>query len=189
VPQLDPAVVGTVMDTAIEPTLAALRSRLIDYRGVLYAGIILTPGGPRVLEFNVRFGDPEAQVVLPRWTGDVADVLASAAAGSVGEVPPFAADAAVAVVAAAEGYPASARTGQVIEGIDKAMAIDGVEVSAAGIGRDRHGRLVTAGGRVVAVTGVAPSLDVARGLAYQGVEAISWPGMTYRRDIAEEAVR
>ena len=183
---VDGKLVDVVMDTGIEPTLAALRRRGIDYRGVLYAGIMLTADGPKVLEFNVRFGDPETQVVLPRWDGDVADLLASAADGSLGAAPTFRAGAAVAVVAAAEGYPASPRMGEPIEGIDAAVAIDGVQVYAAGVGRDTHGQLVTAGGRVLAVTGLAPDIAKARALAYQGVEAISWPGMTYRRDIAEQ---
>jgi phosphoribosylamine---glycine ligase len=138
-----------------------------------------------VLEFNVRFGDPETQVVLPRWEGDVADALASAAAGSLGAAPRFSAAAAVAVVVAAEGYPSSPRTGELIDGIEAAAALDGVQVYAAGVGRDTRGRLVTAGGRVLAVTGMAADAAKARALAYQGVEAINWPGMTYRRDIAE----
>jgi phosphoribosylamine--glycine ligase len=189
VPQVDDRLVGTVMDLGIEPTLAALRARGIDYRGVLYAGIMLTPDGPKVLEFNVRFGDPETQVVLPRWEGDVADVLASAADGSLRVAPTFRSEAAVAVVAAAEGYPASPRTGQPIEGIEAAAAMDGVEVYAAGVGRDSFGRLTTAGGRVLAVTGVAAGVAEARALAYRGVEAISWAGMNYRRDIAEQPQR
>jgi phosphoribosylamine--glycine ligase len=187
VPQADAGLVGTVMETAIEPTLAALRGRGIDYRGVLYAGIILTADGPMVLEFNVRFGDPEAQVVLPRWSGDVADVLASSAAGSTGGTPAFADEAAVAVVLAAEGYPSSPHIGAVIEGIEDAAGMDGVEVFAAGVGRDAGGRMVTAGGRVVAVTGRGHDLAEARRRAYQGVDAIGWSGMTFRRDIAERA--
>ena len=122
-----------------------------------------------MLEFNVRFGDPETQVVLPRWDGDVADVLASAAAGSLGGRPDVSEpSAAVTVVAAAEGYPASPRTGEPIEGIEAAAAMDGVEVYAAGVGRDSYGRLATAGGRVLAVTGVAPDVAEARARAYQG---------------------
>jgi phosphoribosylamine--glycine ligase len=185
VSQVGEKLIGMVMDTGIEPTLAALRARGIDYRGVLYAGIMLTADGPKVLEFNVRFGDPETQVVLPRWEGDVADALASAAAGSLGAPPRFSTLAAVAVVAAAEGYPSSPRTGEPIDGIEAAAAIDGVAVYAAGVGRDTRGRLVTAGGRVLAVTGMAADVAKARALAYQGVEAINWQGMMYRRDIAE----
>jgi phosphoribosylamine--glycine ligase len=185
VSQVDDKLTGMVMDTGIEPTLAALQARGIDYRGVLYAGIMLTSDGPKVLEFNVRFGDPETQVVLPRWDGDVAGVLAAAADGSLRETPGWRPGAAVAVVAAAEGYPSSPRTGEVIDGIEAALAIEGVEIYAAGVARDTRDRLVTAGGRVLAVTGVASDVAKARALAYQGVEAISWPGMTYRRDIAE----
>ena len=116
-----------LVETIVAPTLHELRRRDIDYRGVLYAGLMLTPSGPKVLEFNVRFGDPEAQVVLPRWTGDVAAVLAAAADGSLQEQPTFGDAAAVTVVCASEGYPQSPRTGDVIAGLD-AVAGAGVHV-------------------------------------------------------------
>jgi phosphoribosylamine--glycine ligase len=178
-------VVDRVMDVGIEPTLHALRERGIDYRGVLYAGVMLTADGPKVLEFNVRFGDPETQVVLPRWQGDVADELMAAASGAVGAPPRFVDQAAVAVILAAKGYPQSPQVGDVIEGLEDAANIAGVEISAAGVSRDGQGRLVTSGGRVVAVTGIGEDVARARARAYQAVEAIDWPGMTYRRDIAE----
>jgi phosphoribosylamine--glycine ligase len=182
-----PDVVDTVMATAVEPTLAALRRRGIDYRGVLYAGLMLTPNGPKVLEFNVRFGDPETQVVLPRLRSDLVDLLGQAADGALRAVPAFDDGAAVTVVCAAEGYPRSPRTGDVIEGLDAARAVDGVEVYCAGVGADAEGHLVTAGGRVLAVTGLGADLAAARGSAYRAVERISWPGMHHRRDIAAAA--
>jgi phosphoribosylamine--glycine ligase len=187
VPVAGPDLVEDVLAKAVEPTLAALRDRGIDYRGVLYAGLMLTAAGPRVLEYNVRFGDPEAQAVLPRFEGDLADLLAAAAAGDLGAAPAprFDQRAAVTVVLAAEGYPVEPRAGDVIEGIEAASARHGVSVLCAGVGRDDEGRLVTAGGRVLNVTAVGPDLAAARRLAYEAVAEISWPGMQYRGDIAE----
>jgi phosphoribosylamine--glycine ligase len=179
-------VVAEVMDRAIEPTLAELRSRGIDYRGVLYAGLMLTPSGMKVLEYNVRFGDPETQVVLPRLDSDLVDLLGSAADGALGVGPTFSTDAFVTVVCASEGYPMSPRTGDVIRGIDAARAVAGVSVYAAGVSADDAGSLVTAGGRVLNVVGRGPDLAVARDRAYAGVQQIDWPGMQYRTDIAND---
>ena len=186
VPWAGDDLVGHVMDRAVEPTLAALRRRGINYRGVLYAGIMLTPDGPKVLEFNVRFGDPETQVVLPRWEGDVASVLAAAAGGSLSAVPDpvFSDQAAVCVVLAAAGYPGSPRAGDVIGDLGAAASMEGVEISAAGVGRDHQGRLVTAGGRVIGVTGLGPSLLDARERAYHAVARVAWAGAQFRSDIA-----
>jgi phosphoribosylamine--glycine ligase len=185
----DGRLIDEVMDTAVEPTLAALRARGIDYRGVLYAGLMLTPAGPRVLEFNVRFGDPETQVVLPRWQGDVASVLFDAAKGSLsGQAPVFTEQASVCVVLAAPGYPQSPHTGDVIEGLDEAATMEAVEIFAAGMAKDTQGRLVTGGGRVLGVTALGASLDEARRRAYQAADQIDWPGIQFRRDIADRAV-
>jgi phosphoribosylamine---glycine ligase len=181
-------VVGTVMDRFVEPTLAELRRRGIDYRGVLYAGLMLTPDGLRLLEYNVRCGDPEAQVVLPRLTSDLAELLAAAAAGDLRRAPDpaFGDDACVTVVLASEGYPGEPRRGDVIEGIDAATT-RGATVFAAGVARDGDGRLVTAGGRVLAVTGTGATVAAARRHAYAAAGCVSWPGMHYRRDIARSA--
>jgi phosphoribosylamine---glycine ligase len=188
VPVAGPEVVEQVVEQAVEPTLAALRGRGIDYRGVLYAGLMLTAEGPRVLEYNVRFGDPEAQVVLPRFAGDLVAFLAEAADGRLRSEPEFGSDAAVTVVAAAEGYPAKPRTGDVIEGLG---ALNGVGARGfyAGVGRDDAGRLVTAGGRVLAVTALGPTIAAARDAAYEAVAHVSWPGMQYRNDIAQLAAK
>jgi phosphoribosylamine--glycine ligase len=185
VPAVGPDVVGEVLARAVEPTLAALRSRGIDYRGILYAGLMLTADGPKVVEFNVRFGDPEAQAVLPRYSGDLAALLAEAAAGRIESAPVFDDRAAVTVVLAAEGYPRAPRTGDVIEGLDKADACEDVIVFRAGVDRDDHGRLRTAGGRVLNVTGLGDDIAAARDAAYAAVGHISWPGMHYRTDIAQ----
>jgi len=180
VPGVGQDLVEEVLERAVLPTLRTLRGRGIDYRGVLYAGLILTAEGPKVLEYNVRFGDPEAQVVLPRLDCDLAALLAEAAAGRLASEPSFADDAAVTVVLAAEGYPMSPRTGDVIQGLDAAATRAGISVFCAGVGPG----MTTAGGRVVAVTGLGPSLDVARDRAYAAVAGIGWPGMQFRTDIA-----
>jgi phosphoribosylamine---glycine ligase len=186
-----PFVGGTLVDDVVEhcvaPTVRWLRNEGIDYRGVLYCGLMLTPSGPKVLEYNVRFGDPETQVVLPRLTGDVGELLLQAARGQLRTQPPVSNAAAVTVVCAAPGYPNAPRTRDLIAGLDEANALDGVTVYCAGVARDHGGALVTAGGRVLAVTGVAPTLAAARERAYAGVGVISWPSMVVRRDIAHQA--
>ena len=184
VPVAGDDLVGSVMEQAVEPTLAALRAAGVDYRGVLYAGLMLTGEGPRVLEYNVRFGDPEAQVVLPRLAGDLAQLLAEAAAGHLRTEPAFVEDACVTVVLAAAGYPAAPRTGDPITGVEEAESAEGVMVFHAGVAAADDGGLVTAGGRVLDVTALGPSLAEARRRAYQAVTHISFAGMQYRRDIA-----
>ncbi|HCV36568.1 MAG TPA: phosphoribosylamine--glycine ligase [Acidimicrobiaceae bacterium] len=179
-------VVDSLMEDAVLPTLATLRSRGIDYRGVLYCGLMFTPDGPKVLEYNVRFGDPETQVVVPRFTSDLVDLLASAAAGSISESPTFDDGATVGVVCASQDYPRSPRTGDPIEGLDAVAAVEGVMVFNAGVG-EVGGRLVTAGGRVLTVTGRGPTVTDAKERAYRAVAEISWPGMQHRTDIADAA--
>jgi phosphoribosylamine---glycine ligase len=186
VPAVDDGLLASVMDDFVAPTLSELSRRGIDYRGVLYAGLMLTPTGPRMLEYNVRFGDPETQVVVPRLTSDLAELLAQAASGRIVDEPTFTDDAMVTVVAAAEGYPTAPRTGDVIAGIDAARELDGVTVFCAGVG-SADGQLVTAGGRVLNVCGTGATIDAARRRAYEGLELISWPGMTHRSDIASAA--
>jgi len=151
---------------------------------------MLTADGPRVLEFNVRFGDPETQVVLPRWEGDIAAVLAAAAAGRLDEVAPpaFSAEAAVCVVLAAPGYPAAPQLGAPIAGLLAAAALPGVQIYCAGVGDGGEG-LVTAGGRVLGVGATGTDIDTARRRAYGAVSALGWPGMHYRTDIAACAAR
>ena len=188
VPIAGPDVVDEVMVTAVEPTLATLRDRGIDYRGVLYAGLVLTASGPKVMEYNVRFGDPESQVLLPRLTSDLMALLAEAAAGEITSTPTFSDDAVVTVVCAAENYPSTPRTGDVILGIDAAEAT-GATVYCAGVGADDDGNLVTAGGRVLAVTAAGATIAAARDAAYEAVEHVSWPGMQRRTDIAASASR
>jgi phosphoribosylamine--glycine ligase len=193
VPAATASVVGKVMDTIVEPTLRALRRAGIDYRGVLYAGLMLTPDGPKLIEYNVRFGDPEAEVVLPRLATDLTDLLAAAAQGSGTSTgglggaaggAGFVDDAAVAVVVAAHGYPAAPRTGDPIASLDAAGSVKGVTVFHAGTSQDRAGTLRTARGRVLVVTALAPGIEVARGRAYEAVARVGFDGMQYRSDIA-----
>jgi len=173
----------------VEPTLTALRARGIDYRGVLYAGLMVTPDGPKLIEYNIRFGDPDSQVVMLRMTSDLAALLAAAADGDLTAVaaPAFADEAAVLVVAASEGYPTAPRTGDVIDGLDASRAVSDVTVFGAGVGTDGDGRLVTAGGRVLNVVGRGADAAAARSAAYEGVAQLSWPGLHHRTDIAAGA--
>jgi phosphoribosylamine--glycine ligase len=155
---------------------------------VLYAGLMLTPDGPKILEYNVRFGDPECQVVVPRLASDLAAHLAEAAAGRLETPLRWRDEAAVTVVLASEGYPAAPRTGDVISGLTEAAAVDGVTVFHAGTAADgRPGEIRTAGGRVLNVTALGATLAEARARAYEAAGRISWPGMRYRRDIAAAA--
>ena len=175
------------MRDAIEPTLAELKRRGIDYRGTLFAGLMLTPSGPKMLEYNIRFGDPETQVVLPRIESDLVELLSQAAAGDITSTPTFSTDSFATVVCASEGYPASARTGDAIDGIEAARELDGVSVYAAGVKKNEQGELITGGGRVLNVIGRGASMDEAIRRAYAGVSEISWPGMQFRTDIAKQA--
>ncbi|HEY5164653.1 MAG TPA: phosphoribosylamine--glycine ligase [Acidimicrobiia bacterium] len=184
VPVVSTELIEQLMTTAVRPTLHALAARGAPYRGVLYAGLMLTPDGPKVLEYNVRFGDPECQVVLPRLETDLGELCWRAASGS--PLPPvrFHGDACVGVVLASEGYPASPRTGDVIVGLEDAAALPDVAVFHAGTKRGDDGALATAGGRVLDVTALGPTIPAARRRAYEAAEKISWPGAQYRRDIA-----
>jgi phosphoribosylamine--glycine ligase len=183
VPLVDDATVGEVMDRMVEPTLAELRSRGITYRGILYTGLMLTAEGPRLIEYNVRFGDPEAQVVIPRVAGDLATHCLESAEGHLRTDVTWRPEAAVTVALAAEHYPASPRTGDPIEGLDDAAALDDVVVFHAGTRREGD-KIVTAGGRVLNVTALGPDVAAARARAYEAVARISWPGMHHRTDIA-----
>ncbi len=186
VPIVTDAIVDQVMDRAVRPTLRWLADHDADYRGVLYAGMMLTADGPKVIEYNVRFGDPETQVVLPRVVSDVAELLRAAAAGDKLDVT-FSDDACVTVALTADGYPGSPRTGDPITGTDVATAVNGVTIFHAGTARDEHGALRTAGGRVLNITATGTDLEVARTRAYEAAGLVKFKGMRYRKDIAAQA--
>ena len=186
VPIATPSLVDDVLNNFIQPTITELRRRGIDYRGVLYAGLMITEDGPKLLEYNVRFGDPEAQVVLPRFESSLTDLLLEASRGDIRTTPEFTSDAMVTVVCASEGYPSSPRVGDRIRGMEEATNTGGVEkVYAAGIKLDEEQQPVTAGGRVLAVTGRGNTIEEARQNAYTGAGKIHWEGLYKREDIAE----
>lgn len=186
VPLAGPEVVEEIMTKAVGPTLSTLERRGAPYRGVLYAGLMLTPEGPRILEYNVRFGDPESQVVVPRLASDLAEHLYEAASGKLHTPLRWRDEACVTVVLASEAYPATPRTGDPIEGLEAAGEMEGVVVFHAGT-KAEDGRILTAGGRVLNVTALGATLAEARARAYEAAGRISWPGMQYRRDIAARA--
>ena len=186
VPIVSQTLISDVLSNFIQPTLDVLATRGIDYRGVLYAGLMLTDEGPKLLEYNVRFGDPEAQVVLPRLETSLTNLLFEAANGNIETEPSFTSDAMVTVVCATEGYPISPRTGDPITGIEAAALSNGIEeVYVAGIDLNEDKQPITAGGRVLAVTGRGSTIEVARENAYIGTNKIHWEGLQKRSDIAE----
>ena len=187
VPIAGPELVEQVMAVAVRPTLHALATRGSSYRGVLYAGLMLTADGPKVIEYNVRFGDPECQVVVPRLTSDLGELCVAAARGAALPAVAFGDDACVTVVLASGGYPAAPTTGERIEGLDALAGQSDVVVFHAGTARAADGSLVTSGGRVLDVTAWGPTVAEARRRAYDAAGAISWPGVQYRHDIAAAA--
>jgi len=182
---ISPDLVATTMETVVEPVLATLAADGMAYRGFLYVGLMLTPDGPKVLEFNCRLGDPEAQVVLPRLETDLLELLAAATIGRLPTAPlRWRRDAAVDVVLAAPGYPENPELGAVIEGVAAVADRNNVLVFHAGT-RSNGGQLVTAGGRVLNVVGLGRDVAEARATAYAAAAEIEFPGKQYRTDIAE----
>jgi phosphoribosylamine--glycine ligase len=203
-PLIDESLQQRIVREVIEPVVAGMRAEGHEYRGLLYAGLMLTCSGPRVIEFNVRFGDPEAQVVIPAIDGDLAPCLAAAAEGALGPPPRFSTAKHVGVVMASPGYPATPAIGAPISGLDRAAALDDVLVfhsgtaaaprTAAG-GRDdlaaastQPAKILTAGGRVLTVVGRGATFEAAIDRAYDAVARISFDGMHYRRDIGRKAL-
>ena len=183
VPGVGPSEVEAILEQVHRPVLAELAERGHPFIGVLYAGLMRTDEGIKVLEFNVRFGDPETQAILPRIEGDLLEALAKAANGSLEDVSlGVSDDAAVTVVLAAGNYPAGSDKGSPIEGIAEAEATGAVVFHAGTAVRD--GALVTSGGRILNVSALGPTIAAARERAYSACEKISWEGMRYRTDIA-----
>ena len=180
----------SAMKQVMLDTVAELAAEGIDYRGCLYGGFMLTNDGPKVLEFNARFGDPETQVILPRLKNDLVEVMLACAEGRLDEVELAWRDEwAVAVVLTSAGYPGSYEKGKVITGIEDAEAMEDVTVYHAGTAVREDGELVTSGGRVLAVTALGDTFEAARDLAYEACEKIDFEGKTLRRDIGLRALR
>jgi phosphoribosylamine---glycine ligase len=189
VPGIDSAATERLADLVHRPIVEAMKRRGVAYHGVLYAGLMLTESGPKVLEFNCRFGDPETQAVLPRLRSDLIGLcLATRTEGGLaGLEADFADEWAVTVVLASAGYPESSSKEDVIRGLDEASALEDVEVTHAGTAR-RDGEIVTAGGRVLNVTGIGVTAADARRRAYDAAELIGFDGKQMRTDIAARAV-
>ena len=185
-PLLDAAGLEQVRQLVLEPTLAALNGRGIRYRGVIYAGLMLTETGPSVIEFNCRFGDPECETLMPLLGPELAAVLLACANGALDQAPPLsiAPQCSACVIAAAQGYPGEIRKGDVIH--SDLQPSDDLQLFHAGTQRQADGRCLTSGGRVLAVVAQADSFDNAFERAYTGLAQVQFEGMTYRRDIGHQ---
>jgi phosphoribosylamine---glycine ligase len=187
VPIADAAIEARILRDILQPIVEALAWEGVLYQGVLYAGIMLTADGPQVLEFNCRFGDPEAQVVLPRLVGNFPELLLACVERNLSPYQlAWTPESCVGVVLASQGYPGPVDTGKQISGLEDAVGLEGVEVFHAGtVARD--GRVVTSGGRVLTVTALGSDLSEARRRAYEACSLIDFDGMHYRKDVAELA--
>jgi phosphoribosylamine---glycine ligase len=189
-PLVTPGFVQEVMETIIEPTVAAMAKGGSPFCGVLFAGLMVTEEGPKLIEFNARFGDPECQVLLARFEGDLGALLAACARGQVERAPSFSLsdNHAALVVLAAQGYPENPITGSEIRGEQRAAEVTGGILLHAGTRRDEEGKLRSAGGRVLNAIGIGPSIATAVERAYQVVDTIDWPLGFCRRDIGASAI-
>jgi phosphoribosylamine--glycine ligase len=183
---LDEETLRRVVREVVEPTLEGARAEGFPFRGVLFIGLMLTADGPRVLEYNVRFGDPEAQAILVRLQTDLIDVFEAVARGGLGRVPVrWSDESSACVVLASRGYPSRPETGALIEGLERATRNEDVRIFHAGTARSESGEWLTDGGRVLGVTASAESLEGALRRCYAAVDDIRWDGMHYRRDIGK----
>ncbi len=187
-PIMTPALEAEVLDRIVRPTVRAMAAAGTPFKGVLYAGLMITADGAKLIEYNVRFGDPECQVLVPRLKSDLLPALLAVRDGALDKFDlRWRDDAAITVVMAAAGYPDAYRKGSAIRGLDDAAAVDGVTVFHAGTRRDGD-RLVADGGRVLNVTALGASLSEARDRAYRAIERIDWPEGFCRRDIGWRAL-
>jgi phosphoribosylamine--glycine ligase len=182
-PVLTPELEARAMREIVEPTARAMADAGTPFCGVLFAGLMLTADGPKLIEYNVRFGDPECEAIMPRIEGDFAELLFAVARGEPFEAPALSPHSAMTVVIAAAGYPAAPRRGGGIDGIEAAERVPGVTVFHAGTARHSSGALLGSGGRVLAVTAIADTLANARARAYRGVDEIAYADGFHRRDI------
>ncbi len=187
-PEATPAMIETVMSTIIRPALFAMADAGTPFRGILFAGLMLTESGPRLIEFNARLGDPETQVLVPRMKGDLLAALLAACEGELGAFDLRWHDVAtVGVVMAARGYPGTVLKGTDIRGLDRAAALPGIRVFHAGTKQDGD-HIVADGGRVLTIVGTGPDLATARAKAYEGVALIDWPEGFCRSDIGKNVL-
>jgi phosphoribosylamine--glycine ligase len=187
-PVVTPAIETAIIDTCIRPLIATMAELGRPYSGVLFAGIMVTATGPKLLEYNVRFGDPECQVLMARLESDLLPVLLAGAEGRLDQISLSWRDAvALVVVMAANFYPGSYQKGSVIGGLDAAGAVEGVTVLHAGTAL-KDGQVIATGGRVLGVTAIGTDVTEARERAYRAVDALDWPGGFCRRDIAWRAL-
>ncbi|HEY8614115.1 MAG TPA: phosphoribosylamine--glycine ligase [Roseomonas sp.] len=188
-PAFTGAMQDEVMARVVNPVLAEMARRGAPFRGVLFVGLMLTATGPRVIEFNVRFGDPECQALMMRLRSDLLPALLASAKGDLSGVAlEWSADPSLVVVVAARGYPGAVTKGERIGGLEEAAAVPGVRVFQAGTARGTDGSVVASGGRVLGIGATAPDLRAAREAAYAAVDTLDWPGGFCRRDIAHRAL-
>jgi len=175
-----------IVEHIVKPTLHACKRESIRFCGILFFGIMMTANGPMVLEYNVRFGDPETQSILVRLETDLVDICEAMLSGALDKLEiKWTTGSSACVILASEGYPGKARTGDVINGLAEAAQIPNTAIFHAGTSKDTAGNFITAGGRVLGVTAVGPDLNNALASAYEAVSKISWPGMQYRKDIGK----
>ncbi len=182
-PVLTPALEAQAMREIVEPTARAMAEAGTPFSGILFAGLMLTADGPKLIEYNVRFGDPECEAIMPRVDGDFAALLMAVATGADFEAPALSPQSTMTVIVAATGYPADPKRGGPIDGVEAAEREPGVTVFHAGTARHSSGALLAGGGRVLAVTAIADTLANARARAYRGVDAIDYADGFHRRDI------
>jgi phosphoribosylamine--glycine ligase len=188
VPWVEESIADRIWTDVLERAVRAMGSEGVRYRGVLYAGMMLTQDGPRLLEFNCRFGDPETEVVVPRLRSDLGELLLACVEGNLsGCRVDWTSEACVTIVLASGGYPGPYETGTRIDGLREAGDVEGAVVFHAGTA-ERDGRVVTSGGRVLAVSGLGSTIGEARARAYEACSRVSFDGMQYRKDIATRAV-
>lgn len=189
-PVITPEMIETIEDQILVPSIHTMKRNRKPFRGVLYAGLMLTQTGPKVLEYNVRFGDPECQPLLMRLQSDLLDILEATVDGRLNEIDPPVWDPrpAICVVMASQGYPGEFEKGRVITGLEAANAIADVKVFHGGT-KLQDGQIVTDGGRVLGVTALGNSLAAAKLQAYTAVQAIRWPGAWCRKDISDKAAK
>ena len=182
---IDDATLSRIASEVIEPTLAGMAAEGNPFSGILYAGLMLTVDGPRLIEFNARFGDPETQAVLVRLESDLVEIFNAVIDSGIGSTSvEWSADSSVCIVAASGGYPGEFQKGKPITGLDEARSVEGVVIFHSGTAHDERGGYVTSGGRVLGVTARAATLGLARSRAYEAIGHINFEGLHYRSDIA-----